>query len=122
MVSDSSEPATPGPLGEYPTVDGDVSDVGRRQQVAVAVWILGWLGGPLPALMALVVTRPGPGSYRRLLVAAAAFWTTAALLAVALVVGAGDRTGRLVVGWSALSLVGLAATALAIRRSLRGVR
>lgn len=124
----SSEPVgpkrsngTPGRWGEYATDDGDVTDVGRRQQVAVAVWVLGWLGGPLPALVALLVTRPAPGTYRRLLVAASWFWSVAAASSVALVVVARDEPGWLAMGWAVLSATGLVVTAVAIRSALRSI-
>jgi hypothetical protein len=108
-------------LGEYPVADGAITDVGRQQQVAVAAWVLGWLAGPVPALLALLVTRPGPGAYRRLLAAAAAFWVAVVVLAGLLLATTPVPTVRLWVGWAALSVVALVATALAVRRALRRI-
>jgi hypothetical protein len=45
----------------------------RNRQIAAASWILGWIGGPLPAILILLVVRPS-GWTRRLVVAAAVFW------------------------------------------------
>lgn len=119
-----SEPANRSPdesgrLGAYPTGDGDITDVGRRRQIVVAAWVLGWLGGPVPALIALVVTRPAAGSFRRQQIAAACFWAGAALAAVILLVVLSDRSGWFVVGWVMWSATCLIVTAVAISRALR---
>lgn len=54
----------------------------RNRQLTAAAWILGWIGGPLPAVMILLVTRT-PTWSRRLIGAAAGFW---AVMWVALIV------------------------------------
>lgn len=119
-----SEPANRSPdesgrLGAYPTGDGDITDVGRRRQIVVAAWVLGWLGGPLPALMAIVVTRPAAGSFRRQLIAATCFWAGAALSALILLVVLSDQSSRLVVCWATWSATCLIVTAVAVSRALR---
>lgn len=109
----------PGRFGQYPTGEGDITDVGRRQQIAVAAWVLGWLGGPLPAMLVLLVTRPERGTFRRLVTAAVWFWSAVVVAAILLVLVAGrDEVGPLLVGWGVISVVALVVTALAIRRAL----
>lgn len=107
------------PLGEYPTRDGDVTDIGRRQQITVAVWVLGWLGGPVPALVALLVTQPPRGPWRRSWFAAAGFWAVMAALGVVLVAWTADEAAMLAVAWVGFGLVALVVPAIAIRRALR---
>ena len=45
----------------------------RNRQLAAAAWILGWIGGPFPAVVILLATRP-TGWTHRLVVTAAVFW------------------------------------------------
>lgn len=45
----------------------------RNRQVAASAWILGWIGGPLPAIVILLAARPS-GWSRRLVRHAAVFW------------------------------------------------
>lgn len=109
----------PGRLGSYPTIDGDVTVGGRRQQVAVAAWVLGWLGGPIPALLALAVTRPPRSHLRSTLIGALVFWAALSTTMVVVVVGLDGWS--LAIAWSGLSVVALAVTALAVRHALRRV-
>jgi hypothetical protein len=63
---------------------GRAVDDDRERQLAVAGWFLGWIGGPLPALVILLATRnrTWSRSYNR---AAAIFWTvTSIVLSVSL--------------------------------------
>lgn len=57
-----------------PSNDRVSSAEDRNRQIAAAAWILGWIGGPLPAVAMLLVTKTPPWS-RRLVRAAAVFWT-----------------------------------------------
>lgn len=59
--------------------DDQAVDNDRIRQYAAAGWILGFVGGPLPAVFAFAVARPGAWS-RRYSVAAAVYWTIAWLL------------------------------------------
>jgi hypothetical protein len=105
----------------YPTEGGAVTDVGRRQQIAVAVWVLGWLSGPIPAVAALIVRR-GRGTYRRLLVAAAVFWTAFVAIGSALVaIAMRTSSTRPMLGWVVLVAVAVVASALAVRTALRKI-
>jgi hypothetical protein len=111
----------PGRRGSYPVDDGDVTVVGRHQQVVVAVWVLGFMAGPLPALIALMV-RPGRGVYHRLVVAAAWFWSVAVVVAIGSVWLAAERGSMwFMAGWIAASFAGLVASGLAIRVALRAI-
>jgi len=105
----------------YPVDDGDITVVGRLQQIVVAVWILGFMAGPLPAIVALLV-RPGRGTYRRLVVAAAVFWS------LAVVVGAASvwlavRTGSMwfMAGWVGAAVTGFVAIGVAIWLALHRI-
>jgi hypothetical protein len=84
----------------------------RDRQIAAAAWILGWIGGPVPAIAMLAIVD-SPRWSRRLIVAAALFW--AAMWAVfgglAYVAVAGDFT--VFAGlWIAAVLVAFAGTLL----------
>jgi hypothetical protein len=105
----------------YPTEDGDVTDVGRQQQIVVAVWVLGWLSGPIPAIVALLVRR-GHGTYRRLLVLAVVFWTAFVAIGSALIAGA-VRTSSMqpMIGWAVLVAVAAVASALAVRTAVHRI-
>lgn len=46
----------------------------RDRRIAAAAWILGWIGGSLPAVAILIATRT-PRWSRQLVRAAAVFWT-----------------------------------------------
>lgn len=115
-----SSPSASRRLGDYPTEGGDITAAGRSEQVVVAAWVLGWLGGPLPALMALVVTRPAPGRRRRMMLAAVWFWMAVPTAAIGIVVLARDHVGWLVAGWATLAVAALTATAVAVARTLAG--
>ena len=105
----------------YPTEGGAPTDAGRRQQIVVAAWVLGFLAGPLPALVALIV-RPGRGTYRRLLVVAVFFWTAVVLLSGVLIATAIAQEAMWpMIGWVALLFVALVATAVAVRVALQRV-
>lgn len=105
----------------YPVDDGDVTVVGRSRQVVVAVWILGYMGGPLPAVVALLV-RPGRGTYHRLLVGAAWFWSVAfVVMAASIALAIELESMWFMAGYVVVLLAGLVATALAIRTSLRRI-
>jgi hypothetical protein len=56
---------------EEQSIDND-----RVRQLAAAGWILGFVGGPLPAVFAFAVARRGSWS-RRYSLAAALYWTVA---------------------------------------------
>lgn len=95
----------------------------RNRQIAAAAWILGWIGGPLPAVVMLLVTRTPPWS-RRLIGAAAVFWTVmwSVLLALVYLEADGD-VPAFAAWWVAAIAVAfgttLAATRVALRRSER---
>lgn len=95
----------------------------RNRQLAAAAWILGWIGGPLPAVAMLLVTRTPPWS-RRLIEAAAVFWTVmwSVLLALVYFEASGD-VPAFAVWWVVAVVVAfgatLAATRVALRRSER---
>jgi multisubunit Na+/H+ antiporter MnhF subunit len=78
----------------------------RDRQIAAAAWILGWIGGPLPAIIMLLVVD-SPRWSRRLIGAAALFWAVFAALAVV------AATGHLTVFawlWIAAVIVAFAGT------------
>lgn len=105
----------------YPVDDGAITVVGRLQQVVVAVWILGFMAGPLPALIALIV-RPGRGLYHRLVVIAAWFWTIASAIAIGSVWLAVERRSLwFMAGWVGAAVVGFIATGIAIVVALRKI-
>ena len=101
------------------TVDND-----RERQLAAAAWILGWIGGPLPALMMLIVIR-GRSWSRPYVEWAAVFWTVAVitfsvLLAWAATDGAGAAVAFVAAVLAALALTVLVALSAA-RRSRREI-
>jgi hypothetical protein len=99
---------------------GEVSPAeDRNRQLAAAAWILGWVGGPLPAVAMLLVTRTPPWS-RRLMVGAAVFW--AAMWVVFFVLVALEVSGSVpafAVWWIAAILLAFGATIAATRLALR---
>jgi hypothetical protein len=110
-----------GARGTYPVDDGDVTVVGRHQQVVVAVWILGFMAGPLPAIIALLV-RPGRGVYHRLVVAAAWFWSVAVVVGGISVWLAVERESVwFMAGWVAMLVAGFVASGLAVRTAMRRI-
>jgi hypothetical protein len=91
----------------------------RNRQIAAAAWILGWIGGPLPAVAMLVVTRT-PRWSRRLVVGAAVFWSVTWLLLLGLVFAeARGDVPAFPVWWIAAILIALGATIYATRVALR---
>jgi hypothetical protein len=91
----------------------------RNRQISAAAWILGWIGGPLPAVAMLVATDTPPWS-RRLIRAAAAFWTVMWAVLLGLVVG--EVTGDVpafAIWWIGAVVIALAATATAARVAFR---
>jgi hypothetical protein len=95
----------------------------RNRQIAAAAWILGWIGGPLPAVAMLLVTRT-PRWSRRLIGAAAVFWTAMWSVLLALVyLEASGEVAAFAVWWVVAVVVAfgttLAATRVALRRSER---
>lgn len=111
LVDVSSRPPS------YPIDDGDVTVIGRHRQVVVAVWVLGFMGGPLPALLALVV-RPGRGTYHRLVVAAAWFWSAAAVVgAVSVYLALSRESAWYMIGWVVVLVAGLVASGIAVHMS-----
>jgi hypothetical protein len=91
----------------------------RNRQIAAAAWILGWIGGPLPAVAMLVATATPPWS-RRLIRAAAVFWTVMWAVLIGLVVA--EVTGEVsafAVWWIGAVVVALAATIIAARIAFR---
>jgi hypothetical protein len=93
----------------------------RNRQIAAAAWILGWIGGPFPALAMLLATN-SPRWSRRLIVAAAVFWTVTWFVLLALVVAeARGDVPAFAAWWVGAILVAfcvtVAATRLALRRS-----
>jgi len=91
----------------------------RNRQLSAAAWILGWIGGPVPAGAMLLVTRTPPWS-RRLIGAAAVFWTVMWVLLLALVyLEASGDVPAFPVWWVAAILVALGATVAATRVALR---
>lgn len=99
------------------TVDND-----RERQLAAAAWILGWIGGPLPALIMLLATGDRTWS-RRYIVGAAVFWTgTVVAFAVLLVVAAGDDGAASTVAFVGAVLVALGVTAAAAMSAARRSR
>jgi hypothetical protein len=91
----------------------------RNRQLAAAAWILGWIGGPLPALAMLLVTRT-PSWSRRLIVGAASFWAAMWLVFFALVYleVSGDVPG-FAAWWIAAIVLAFGATVIATRTALR---
>ena len=95
----------------------------RDRQLAAAAWILGWIGGPVPAVAILIVTRT-PSWSRQLVWAAAAFWTAMWAVLIALLVAevSGD-VPAFAVWWIGAVVLALgatvAATRVAVRRSER---
>ena len=84
----------------------------RDRQITAAAWILGWIGGPLPAIAMLVVVD-SPRWSRRLIGAAAVFWAImwAVFGALAYVAVAGDFTVFAAL-WIAAVVVAFAGTLL----------
>lgn len=91
----------------------------RNRQIAAAAWILGWIGGPLPAVGMLLVTKT-PRWSRRLIGGAAVFWSVMWFVLFALVFAeaSGDLTA-FTTWWIGAILVALASTAIATRVALR---
>lgn len=91
----------------------------RNRQIAAAAWILGWIGGPLPAIAMLLATRT-PRWSRRLIGWAAVFWTVMWFVLLALVFA---ETSTDVPGfaawWIGAISIALAATVAATRIALR---
>ena len=91
----------------------------RNRQIAAAAWILGWIGGPLPALVMLLATDTPPWS-RRLIRAAAVFWTITWVLLIGLVsVEFATGVPGFTLWWIAVVVVAFASTAAAARAALR---
>jgi hypothetical protein len=91
----------------------------RNRQLTAAAWILGWIGGPLPAVAILIVTRT-PHWSRRLIMAAAAFWSVMWLVLLALVFAyARGDVPAFAAWWIGAILIALATTAVATRVALR---
>jgi len=101
--------------------DGDITVVGRHQQVVVAVWVLGFMAGPLPAVIALFV-RPGRGLYHRLIVTAAWFWAIASVVAIGSVWLAVEQESLwFMAGWIVAAVLGFVATGVAIYVALNEI-
>lgn len=91
----------------------------RNRQIAAAAWILGWIGGPLPAVAMLLVTKTPPWS-RRLVRAAAVFWTFMWMVFVGLfAAGVNDAIPAFAAWWIAAVVVALVATFAAARIAFR---
>ena len=99
---------------------GEVSPAeDRNRQLAAAAWILGWVGGPLPAVAILLATRTPPWS-RRLIVGAAIFWTAMWLVFFILVyLEVRGSVPAFAAWWIASILVAFGATVAATRVALR---
>jgi hypothetical protein len=91
----------------------------RNRQIAAAAWILGWIGGPLPAVAMLIATDTPPWS-RRLIRAAAVFWTAMWAVLIGLVVAevSGD-VPAFAIWWIGAVVIALAATVIAARVAFR---
>ncbi|HSM67905.1 MAG TPA: hypothetical protein VK860_16480 [Ilumatobacteraceae bacterium] len=91
----------------------------RNRQIAAAAWILGWIGGPLPAAAMLLVTRTPPWS-RQLVRAAAIFWTVMWAVFVGLfAAGVRGAVPAFAAWWIGAVVIALAATAGAARIAFR---
>lgn len=91
----------------------------RNRQIAAAAWILGWIGGPLPAVAMLLVTKTPPWS-RRLVRAAAVFWTFMWMVFIGLfAAGVNDAIPAFAAWWIAAVVVALVATFAAARIAFR---
>ncbi len=91
----------------------------RDRQLTAAAWILGWIGGPLPAV-AILITTDGPTWSRRLTREAAVFWTGAwaallGLLWIELTVG----VPAFAAWWIAVVVIAFVVTVVATRMALR---
>jgi hypothetical protein len=91
----------------------------RNRQIAAAAWILGWIGGPLPAVAMLIATDT-PQWSRRLIRAAAVFWAVMWAVLIGLVVAevSGD-VPAFSVWWIGAVVVAFAATVIAARVAFR---
>ncbi len=110
-----------GPANQSTSVPNDrVSPAeDRDRQIAAAAWILGWIGGPLPAVAILLATET-PRWSRRLIRAAAGFWTLMWAVLIGLLVAevTGDVPG-FAAWWIAAVVVALGATVVAARVAYR---
>ena len=97
-------------------------DNDRERQLAAAAWILGWIGGPLPALIMLLATGDRTWS-RRYMVGAAVFWTGAVVVfAVLLGLAAGTGGAATTVAFVGAVLAALGVTAAAAMAAARRSR
>jgi hypothetical protein len=102
------------------TTAGGVSPAeDRNRQLAAAAWILGWVGGPFPAVAILLATR-SPRWSRRLVGAAAVFWTVtwSVLLGLVYLEASGD-VPAFAAWWIAAIVLAFGATVAATRLALR---
>lgn len=91
----------------------------RNRQIAAAAWILGWIGGPLPAVAMLIATDT-PQWSRRLIRAAAVFWTVMWAVLVGLVAAeVSSDVPAFAAWWIAVVVLALAATVVAARVAFR---
>ena len=91
----------------------------RNRQIAAAAWILGWIGGPLPAVAMLLVTNTPPWS-RRLVRAAAVFWTFMwAVFFGLFYAGVNGAVPAFAAWWIGAVVIALAATFAAVRIAFR---
>ena len=91
----------------------------RNRQIAAAAWILGWIGGPLPAVVMLLVTDTRPWS-RRLIRIAAVFWTVAwAVLLGLFYVEIDSGVPGFTAWWITVVVLAFAATVAGARAALR---
>lgn len=94
----------------------------QHRQVAAAAWILGWIGGPFPALMIWLVVRPSSWT-RSLVVAAAVFWTAMWSAFVGVLYAAASTDSALVWLWWVLTvLVAFTGTAIGVSIAVRRSR
>jgi hypothetical protein len=99
--------------------DGVTPAEDRNRQIAAAAWILGWIGGPLPAVAMLVATDT-PDWSRRLIRAAAVFWTVTWAVLVGLVMAeVGGDVPAFALWWIGAIVIALTATVVAARVAFR---
>lgn len=122
--SDRDEQLLPSPLPirNDPTTASDQSvspAEDRDRQLAAAAWILGWIGGPFPALAILMITD-GPGWSRQLVRDAAVFWTIMwAVLLGLLYAELTTDVPAFAALWTGVVVIALAVTFVAARMALR---
>jgi hypothetical protein len=118
MTSDTNDAmSSDNPAGSPNTGASPAED--RDRQITAAAWILGWVGGPLPAIVMLLVVD-SPRWSRRLIGAAAVFWTViwAGFGALAFVAATGEFTVFAWL-WVGVVIVAFVGTALGARAALR---